>query len=67
MQTAPHTTEFLTLFGATKPLTPALVCAHFGAPNKISDNHRGGVVWYYGHAVIGWNQNGTGEGVGLNQ
>jgi hypothetical protein len=66
LRTAPHTTQFLTLFGATKRLTPAFVCVHFGAPQKISNNDRGGVVWYYGHAVIGWNQNGQVDGAGFD-
>jgi hypothetical protein len=52
----------LVLFGAVNRLTQAQVCAHFGAPQRITKRRGGMVRWNYGSfslefkgtGVVGW-------------
>jgi hypothetical protein len=55
------------LFGATKLLTPAFVCAHFGAPEKITQGADGRVSWSYGRAVLVFKGSHAVEGAGFNR
>jgi hypothetical protein len=67
LRTAPHSTSFLTLFGAMKLLTPKFVCAHFGAPQKITQGADGRVNWFYGSAVLVFRGSHAVEGAGFNR
>jgi hypothetical protein len=52
LHTARHSTQSLVRFGAVRRLTPAGVCARFGAPQKVTRAAGGFVTWHYGGVIV---------------
>jgi hypothetical protein len=67
LRTARHSQSFLVLFGATGRLTQVYVCAHLGAPQKITQGRHGLVSWVYGSSVIAFKGGRVVEGAGFER
>jgi hypothetical protein len=67
LRTARHSQSFLVLFGATGRLTQVYVCAHLGAPQKITHGRDGLVSWVYGSSVIAFRGSRVVEGTGFER
>ncbi len=52
LHTARHSVRSLTRFGAIRHLTPAGVCARFGAPQSVTRPAGGFVSWHYGSVIV---------------